>query len=77
MKSIIGFIAGVIVFFVLIFVVDKAIVNAIVSLFPASAADWLGVIKVGTWFVILWFTLGLAFLISMIVGMIIQAIFGK
>ncbi len=77
MKNLLGFIVGLIVFLVLIFVVDKAIVNAILNAIPASADEWLGLIKIGVWFVIIWFTLGLAVVISMGVGVLTRAILGK
>jgi hypothetical protein len=59
------------------YTIEKAIVNAIVSLFPASVSEWLEVIKVVTWIVILWLTFGIAFFISIIVGTIVRAIFGN
>lgn len=77
MKNLLGFIVGFIVFLFLIFVVDKAIVNAIVNALPASAAEWLGLIKIGVWFFIIWLTLGLAIVISMFVGAIVRAMMGR
>lgn len=71
MKNFIGVIVGFIVFLFLIFVVDKAIVNAILNAIPASVGEWVGLIKIGLWFLILWLTLGLAFAISIFLGTLV------
>lgn len=71
MKNFIGVIVGFIVFLFLIFVVDKAIVNTILNAIPASVGEWVGLIKIGLWFLILWLTLGLAFAISIFLGTLV------
>lgn len=70
MKTIVSVIAAIITFFCIIFFVDPMIVHGIVSLFPKSAAEWIPVIKIAVWLVVLGFSLGITFLISYLVGVI-------
>jgi len=43
---------------------DGMFVDWIVGLFPASAVDWLGVIRFGAWIVVLWLTLAVSILLA-------------
>lgn len=75
MKKLLSFIISLIVFISLIWFVDGWFVNLVVNAFPPSAADWLTLIRVVTWIVVLWATFGIAIFISSIVWMVVTILF--
>lgn len=64
MKQVISFVISLVVFIILIFWVDGWLVNTIVDAFPPSATDWLNLIRIVAWVLVLWGTFGLALIIS-------------
>ena len=70
-----GLIAGIITFLIIIFLIDPMIVNWIVNLFPKSVEEWKGLIKLGTWLLVLSLTIGMSVFISAIVALIITTYF--
>jgi hypothetical protein len=54
--------------------IDGAIVDWMVGSFPKSAAEWLGVIRIACWILMLSFTLGFSILISYAVSYIIYSL---
>jgi len=72
MNKILSYIISLVVFAALIFLVDAWLVNLIIDAFPASAKDWLTLIRIATWIVVLWATFGVAAFISALVGMIVS-----
>lgn len=65
----------IVTFYYLIHGVDGWIVNAIVSLLPASAADWIPFATVVLWIALVIMTCGLAFGLSMLASLIVLTIF--
>ena len=70
MKKTIKYLIGLSVFATIILWIDPKIISALLELFPPSANEWMGVIKIGLWFVLLWLTLGITFGISMTITFI-------
>ena len=66
MKILISVLAGVAAF-CFGFWVDAQLIHWTLSQFPPSAAEWLGVIKIGLWL----FTFGVTFTISIYLGLIV------
>lgn len=64
MKQVISFVLSLMVFITLIFWLDGWLVNTIVDAFPPSATDWLNLIRIVAWVLVLWATFGLALIIS-------------
>lgn len=77
MKGIISVIVGLIVFYLIFFQIDPAIVNWIVSKVPESAGDWIGLIEIGVWIVTLAWTIGLGLWLSGVIATIAYVILDK
>ena len=77
MKTLISFIIGVFVFYLLIVKVDGAIVDLIVSALPQSAADWKPLLSIILWIILVFFTFGIAFVISYFAGILVRIFLGK
>ena len=77
MKTLFSILVGIAVFLIMIFVVDKAIVNAIAEQIPKSAAEYLGLIRIGLWIIILFLTTGLSIWIGMFFGFITRLFLGE
>jgi membrane protein implicated in regulation of membrane protease activity len=76
MKSIISFLAGVTIFLLLIVKGDGYLISIVLDAIPASAHEWLKLIKIGLWIVAIIFTTGIAFIISAFVGKMVKIILG-
>lgn len=74
MKTLISLMVSLIIAFLLIYFVDGAIVNYIISKIPNSAGEWIGLIKAGIWIIILVLTSGIVIWISVAIGLILNAI---
>lgn len=75
MRGLVAVIIGIITFLLIIFYVDPYLVDQIMSLFPDSAKDWFKLIRFVAWLAVLFFTTGLAIVISTLVGIIVSSIF--
>jgi hypothetical protein len=76
MKTLISFILSVVVAFLLVYYVDGALVSYIVDQIPKSASEWIGLIRIGVWILVLLLTGGIIIWISSILGIIVNAILG-
>ncbi len=72
MKNIISFLIGLAVFVCIIVYFDGWLVNLILDAVPDSAVEWLKLIRIGVWIVVLMFTFGIALAISVFIGGLIN-----
>ena len=72
MKLLASFFSGLLAF-LFGFWLDNKFIHWVLAQFPASAHEWLGVIKVGLWFVTFGFTLAMSVYLAIIVGGLVSA----
>jgi hypothetical protein len=70
-----GIIAGVITLALILFVIDPHIVAWMMNEVIPETEKWTKLVTIGVWFCLLWVSLGFSFLISLLVGSIISAVF--
>jgi hypothetical protein len=56
------------------FFFDARLVDVIAGAFPASAHEWLGIIRVASWFFVLWLTFGVIVFFTWAISLIVAAI---
>ena len=64
MKTIVSILLGLVIFYLIFFQLDPAIVSWIISKVPVSAGEWLGLIEVIVWIIVILFTGGLGIWLS-------------
>ena len=74
MKKLISVLVGIGVFLLIIFMVDGAIVDYVANAIPKSASEWLPLIRIGLWIIVICLTFSITLVISTIVGVIVNAI---
>ena len=74
MKVLLSILVGLVVFWLVFFKIDPAIISWVMSNVPESASEWFGLIKIGVWLVVVGFTAGLGIWLSLMVGGILEAI---
>ena len=74
MKTLLSFLIGLICAVLLIYYVDGWLVNLIISNIPKSAWEWIGLIKIASWVVVLLLTGGIIIWISSLIGVVVNAI---
>ena len=73
MKKVLPLLVGILVFCGFIYL-DYLLVDFIVSQFPPSVKEWLGIIKIVVWLVVLSFTFSISLAVSLIVGIMLGAV---
>jgi hypothetical protein len=75
-----GLLVGILTFVLFICTIiwlDSMLVSALLDLFPDSASEWFGVIKVGLWILVISFTGGISFAVAMVIAAIVTALFSR